>query len=153
MDKAMNKRLRKSGNENGTAIIVALTFLSVLAIMSSVFVSNLVSSSNLEASLETGTRSFYIAEAGINHAVWKLSQHGDKYEGESDVSFADGEFDIAIEDYPGNQNRKIVISRARLDDYPGKHTVSGIKAIVSLQRSEEGRFKVNAETWENFSPP
>jgi len=139
--------------ETGTAIIVALTFLSVLAIMSSAFVSNLISSSNLEASLETGAKSFYIAEAGLNHALWKLSRLGNEYKGNSGVSFADGEFDIAIEDHPKDPRKKIVISRARLNGYPDNRAVSEIRAIVSLQKSENGEFKVIAELWESVNQP
>ena len=135
--------------ETGTAIIVALTFLSVLGIMSSAFVSNLISSSNFGSSFETGAKSFYIAEAGLNHALWKLSQLGNEYRGDSGVGFADGEFDIIIEDDPKDMTRKVVVSCARLEGYPDDRTGSEIRAIVSLQKSEDGKFTVTTEQWEN----
>ncbi len=144
----MLPKILRIRNENGTAIIVALSFLSVLAIMSSVFVSNLISSSNFQSSLERGTKGFYIAEAGLNHAMWKLGQLGNGYRGESDVKFADGGFDISIENDPGDKKRKVIISRAHLDGYPQSHPISELRAIVTLEKTEDGVHEVILKFWE-----
>jgi Tfp pilus assembly protein PilX len=127
--------------ESGMAIIVALAFLVVLMIMTSAFVSNLIASSNFESALEAKTKSFYIAEAGLNHAVWKLETQGSEYQGESGISFKDGNFDIAIEAHPDDPARSIVISCARLDGYPDARTESEVRAVVS-----GGDLKI--ESWE-----
>jgi hypothetical protein len=144
----MNKRAYGTRKGGGTAIIVALSFLSVLAIMTSAFVANLVSSSKFESSLEAGTKSFYIAEAGLNHAIWKLGKLGNGYRGESNVEFAEGRFDIIIEDSPSNTKSRIIFSRARLDDYLDNRGASQIRAVVSLQNSVDGSLEVVVEHWE-----
>jgi hypothetical protein len=148
MDDVMQQRISDREGESGVAIIVALSFLSVLMIMTSVFVSNLISSSNFEASLEMQTKSLYIAEAGLTHAVWKLDRLGTEYRGESGIRFADGSFDIALENYPADPKKKIVISRARLDGYAGKRSMREIRAIVSLRVSPAGKSGVIIDSWE-----
>lgn len=147
----MFPKIMRIKNENGTAIIVALSFLTVLAIMTSAFLSNLMSSSNFQSSLETGTRGFYIAEAGLNHAMWKLGQLGNGYTGESDVRFAQGRFDILVEDDPGDAQRKIIISHARLDGYPERKPISKLRATVALKKMEGGELEVILERWERVN--
>lgn len=139
--------IRKDG---GSAIIVALSFLSVLAIMASAFVANLVSSSKFQASLEAGTKSFYIAEAGMNHAIWKLDKLGNSYHGESNVEFADGRFDITIKDDQSNTKNKVILSRARLDDYPDNKGTSKIRAVVSLKSTGNRGLSVEIESWKRL---
>lgn len=134
------KNFERKG-ESGMAIIVALAFLAVLMIMTSAFVLNLVASSNFESSLESKTKSFYIAEAGLNHAIWKLGVQGSDYRGERGVSFADGSFDVAIQAHPDDAAKRIIISHARLNGYPDARTESEIRAVV-----REGDLSI--ESWE-----
>ena len=135
-------------SERGTALIVALAFLSVLMIMTTGFVVNLVASSNFESSFEAKTKSFYIAEAGLNHAIWKLGQQGSEYQGESGSPFEDGNFDIRIEAHPDNPSARIIISSARLDGYPDGRTESKIRAVVALEAIEAGEYDSAIESWE-----
>jgi hypothetical protein len=130
MDNSMPRKTVDIRSEKGAAIIVALAFLFVLLIMTSAFVSNLIASSNYESSTEAKTKSFYIAEAGLNHAIWKLGEQGGTYKGESSVPFKDGRFDIIIEAHPEYPGSKIVISRARLEGYPEGKTESEVRAVV-----------------------
>lgn len=135
-------------SDRGTAIIVALSFLAVLMIMMSAFVSNLLASSNFESSLEASTKSFYIAEAGLSHAVWKLGKQAGEYRGEAGVVFGDGSFDIEIRAVPEAPEKRIIISRARLDGYPEGRTESEVRAVVVLQGVEGGRFEIAVDSWE-----
>jgi len=120
-------------NEKGAAIIVALTFLAVLLIMTSAFISNLISSSNQEKVLEIRTKSYYLAEAGLNYALWKLDEQGDAYKGESGVSFEDGSFDVEIKAHPEASAKRIIVSHARLQGYPEIKVESEIRAVASLE--------------------
>ena len=135
-------------NERGTALIVALAFLAVLMLMTTTFVVNLVASSNFESSFEAKTKSFYIAEAGLNHAIWKLDQQGSDYQGESGSSFEDGSFDIRIEAHPDNPSARIITSSARLDGYPDGRTESKIRAVVALEAIKAGGYDSAIESWE-----
>ncbi len=136
--------------KRGAALILALTFLSVLMIMTSVFVSNVISSSNFESTFEAQTRSLYIAEAGLSHAMWKLGQLGTDYKGESGVRFADGQFDISIKDWPDNQRKKAILCTARLDGSLAARTERRIRAIVTLGDSQGGGSKVKIVSWEKL---
>lgn len=148
MDKAMLEETPAIRNEKGTAILVALSFLAVLMIMTSVFMSNLIASSNFESSLEARTKSFYIAEAGLNHAIWKLSELGEEYEGESGVAFEEGSFDITVEPHAEAPGKRIIISRARLEGYLEGTTESEIRVVVTLGRSEAEGFDIAIKSWE-----
>lgn len=135
--------------DRGAALILALTFLSVLMIMTSVFLSNVISSSNFEATFEAQTRSLYIAEAGLNHAMWKLGQLGKDYTGESGLRFADGRFDISITNGRDNQ-KKVILCTARLDGSVAARTERKVRAIVTLGNPQGGGSKVTIESWEKL---
>lgn len=143
----MGAKSTESRKNRGTALIVALVFLSVLSIMTTVFVSNLISSSNFESSFEAKTKSFYIAEAGLNHALWKLSQAGEEYEGETAVPFGEGYFDIVVENHSTALDAKLIISRAQLSGYADKRTLQEVQAVVILRETGEGRFDVSMDSW------
>lgn len=135
-------------NDKGTAMIVALAFLAVLMIMTTTFVVNVIHSSRFESGFEARTKSLYIAEAGLNHAIWKLDEEGESYGGESGVSFGEGTFDVEISAHPEDAARKIVISRARLDGYPRGKTEAAIRAVVEFQAPEAGGFDMVVVSWE-----
>lgn len=146
----MRRPTRVIRNKHGTAIIVALAFLSVLMIMTTLFVSNLVSSTNLQSSIEAGTKSFYIAEAGLSHALAKIDQLGDAYKGESRVAFGEGDFDVRVENHPIDADKKIIILRARLEGYPPGRSIETIRAVVKVRDSGESGSKVVVEFWEKM---
>lgn len=137
----------ESKRNRGTALIVALMFLSVLSIMTTVFVSNLISSSNFESAFEAKTKSFYIAEAGLNHALWKLGQAGDQYDGETGVPFGEGYFDISVRSHSDSPDKKVVISRAQLSGYADSQTLQEVRAVLTLRDRGEGRFEVSMDSW------
>ena len=143
----MSRKLALIGNEKGTALIVALAFIAVLMIMTSTFVVNLVDSSNFESGFEARTKSFYIAEAGLHHAIWKLDIEGGAYRGESGVSFGEGNFDVEIEVHPEDASKKVVISRARLDGYPDGRTETVVRAVLAPAKSDAGGFDMTVESW------
>ncbi len=143
----MSRKLPLIGNEKGTALIVALAFIAVLMIMTSTFVMNLIHSTNFESGFEARTKSFYIAEAGLHHAIWKLDTEGGAYRGESGVLFVDGNFDIEIGTHPEDASKKVVISRARLDGYPEGRTETIVRAVLTPAESDAGGFDMTVESW------
>jgi hypothetical protein len=143
----MGAEITESRKNRGTALIVALVFLSVLSLMTTVFVSNLISSSNFESAFEAKTKSFNIAEAGLNHALWKLARAGDQYDGDTGVPFGEGFFDISVRSHPDAPDKKIVVSRAQLSGYADNRTLQQVRAVVILRDRGEGRFEVSMDSW------
>ncbi|MBI4832943.1 MAG: hypothetical protein HY801_15600 [Candidatus Lindowbacteria bacterium] len=137
-------------NERGTAAILALAFLSVLLILTSLFVSNLISSTNFESSLEAKTKSFYLAEAGLNHAIWKLEQQGTSYKGEKSVRFSAGRFDILVEDDPADSKKKVIFSVGKLDGY-ARNRASQIRAVARLKHAGGNTFHVTIDSWDRLN--
>jgi len=143
----MDARIINAKGNRGTALIVALVFLSVLSIMTTVFVSNLISSSNFESSFEAKTKSFYIAEAGLNHALWELARAGDQYNGETGIPFGEGYFYVVVENHATVPNAKVVTSRAQLSGYAENRTLQEVRAVVIMRDTGEGRFEVSMNSW------
>jgi Tfp pilus assembly protein PilX len=146
----MGERLPLSHAEreraSGSALIVALSFLAVLMILMSAFVSNVIATTGAQSRLEAQTRSFYIADAGVNYALWKLEQDG-TYKGEVDVEFGEGYFDVQIVDLPGDSTSRTIVSSSRLDGYPEGHAERQIRAIARLE-SREGKHKFAVLSWD-----
>jgi hypothetical protein len=139
----------KEKNTAGSALIVALSILGVLMIVTSAFVANVISTTNAHASLDEQTRSFYIADAGINYARWQLEWHGAEYKGESRFKFGDGYFSIAVADYPGDSQVKIVTCTSWLEGYSDKHARQSIRATVRLE-DEAGKSRADLISWQKM---
>lgn len=58
--------------KKGAILIVALLALGALLLLSSYFLIFTLTESRISKSQEVGTRTYYLAEAGINEAIWRL---------------------------------------------------------------------------------
>lgn len=128
------QRIRK---QEGSALIVALTFLGVLMMATSAFIATVLSIARAQSEDELKTRSFYAADAGVTYALWKLEQQGEEYGGEPNVQFGDGSFTIEVLEHPADPAQKLVLSKAQLNDYPAERTQQQIRAVVKLERAGE----------------
>lgn len=63
----MKKKLKK-----GTVSIIAILTLMTLLVLGIYFLNFTLTESKISQSHEIGTRTYYLAEAGINEAIWKL---------------------------------------------------------------------------------
>lgn len=131
----------------GTALIVALTFLAVLMILTSAFVSNVLATTRAQSRLEAQTRSFYIADAGLNYALWQLEKQGANYTGESGFKYGDGYFDIKVSDDPTEVTKRIITSTSWLEGYSGSSTRQSLRAVVKLE-NREGRPRAILVSWD-----
>ena len=141
---------KKAENTAGSALIVALSILGVLMIVTSAFVANVISTTNAHATLEEQTKSFYIADAGINYARWQLDRHGAEYKGESRFKFGDGYCEIAVADSPGDSQVKVVTATSWLEGYHDKHARQCIRATVRL-KDEDGKSRTDLISWQKMN--
>jgi len=58
--------------EKGAILIVTFIIMGVLLLLSIYFVSFILTESRIAKSQTVGTQAYYLAEAGINEAIWKL---------------------------------------------------------------------------------
>jgi Tfp pilus assembly protein PilX len=140
----------KENNAKGSALIVALSILGVLMILTSAFVANVISTTNAHANIEAKTRSFYIADAGVNYARWQLEQQGTEYKGESGFKFGDGYCDIAVADSPSDTKMKIVTSTSWLEGYSDERARQCIRAMVELE-NKGGKSKAALVSWQKIN--
>ena len=58
--------------EKGVIIIITFLTLGILLTLGAYFLSTSLAGSRISKSQETATRTYYLAEAGVNEAIWKL---------------------------------------------------------------------------------
>lgn len=132
--------------ERGSALIVALAFLSILAMATTVFVSNLMSSSNFARGFEARTKALYIAEAGLTQALWKLEEQGEQFRGDPRVQFGGGWFSVTVEGVASDPRMRKIVSRARLD---GNETSEQVVVAMVQIEGDQGNRTVTLLLWEN----
>ena len=65
-------KIRKVKINKGSILIIALLILGVMLFLSSYFIAFSLTGSRMSQSHEVATKTYYLAEAGINQAIWKL---------------------------------------------------------------------------------
>ena len=108
----MKREMGASGGPGtaGAALLVALLMLTVLGVLSSMFMMYLAGDFR-EAHLRRGSQSaFNLAEAGMEKALWELYQPGSSYRGESGTQFGEGAFTVKVLDEDEGAGRRIVVS-------------------------------------------
>jgi Tfp pilus assembly protein PilX len=69
----MNLRLK---GHRGSLMLLALMFMTVMAVLASVFLYTVSVTNRLAGSQGSSLRAFYMAEAGVNKAIWYLRSDG-----------------------------------------------------------------------------
>lgn len=72
--------------QKGTVLVIAFLIMGVLMILGIYFLSFALTESRIAKSQTVGTQTYYLAEAGINEALWKLKY--DETEEDGDVPWA-----------------------------------------------------------------
>ncbi len=62
----------KKNWQKGTVVIITFLILVVLLLLGSYFLTFVLTETRISKSQEAGTQTYYLAEAGINEAIWKL---------------------------------------------------------------------------------
>lgn len=63
----------KLSDQKGVIIIIAFLTLGILLLLGIYFLSFTITESKISASQEIATKTYYLAETGINEAIWKLN--------------------------------------------------------------------------------
>ncbi len=64
--------MMKTSSEKGVIVIIAFLTLGILLLLGTYFLSFAITESKISQSQEIATKTYYLAEAGINEAIWKL---------------------------------------------------------------------------------
>ena len=66
------KNLLKKINEKGVIIIITLLSLGIMLFLGTYFLSFVLAEARISKSQEVAVKTYYLTEAGINEAIWKL---------------------------------------------------------------------------------
>lgn len=72
MIKEINSIISKGPREKGTVLVIAFIIMGVLVVLGTYFISFTLTELRISKSQTVGTQAYYLAEAGINQAIWKL---------------------------------------------------------------------------------
>ena len=72
----------KTNLQEGSVLIITILILGIMLFLSAWYISSTLTGSRISQSQEKATKSYYLTEAGINQAIWKL---------ENDETTADGD--------------------------------------------------------------
>lgn len=120
----MRPRFRSGGRE-GMALLLALGVMVALSVIATVLVSSFHRSLDRASDREAEIQALYIAEAGIEQALYQL-QKGPVFDaGGREVPFGSGDFSVVVT--PTSEGRFLVESTG-ID-----HSDSSIRATVSVE--------------------
>ncbi len=68
--------------KNGAIVVIALLSLGILLLLGTYFLSFNITESKIVKSQEAGSDTYYLAEAGINEAIWKLKNDDTTLDGD-----------------------------------------------------------------------
>lgn len=61
--------------QKGTVILITFVIMGVLLLLGTYFLTSTLTESRISESQKVGTKTYYLAEAGINEAIWKLKNN------------------------------------------------------------------------------
>jgi type II secretory pathway pseudopilin PulG len=91
----------KFKNQKGYALLVALVFLAIFSILSSIMIGYSVQYNKTESYAVASSQALNLAEAAIDHAFYQLNQNS-SYIGESDIPLGNGTFTISVASIDSN---------------------------------------------------
>lgn len=135
----------KKNWQKGTVVIITFLILVILLLLGSYFLTFVLTETRISKSQEAGTQTYYLAEAGVNEAIWKLKNDpswasdfvdpnknpypdGTYWEDEFTHSFGDGSYRVTIQNSACGRGE--VISTATLPLPGEKATQRVVKTMV-----------------------
>ena len=67
-------------DQKGTIVIISFIAVIILLILGFYFLNSVIAETRISKSMETAAVAYYLAESGINEAIWKLNNDSDWYE-------------------------------------------------------------------------
>lgn len=132
--------MRKNFLEEGQIVIIAFLTLIILLILGSYFLTFTLTESKISQSQVVGTKIYYLAEAGINEAIWKLKN--DDTTSDGDPAWKSDFIDPSKNPYPDGTYWSATFS---------KTNVLGGSYTATVQNTVRGRGKVTAIATTTFS--
>ncbi len=122
--------------QKGVILLITFLTLSILFVLGSYLLVFTVTDRKISGSQESGTNTYYLAEAGINDAVWKLKN--DNITSDGDEAWEDDFIDPNKNPYPDGSYWQATFSRTiGVDSYQTtiKNTSQGRGEIISTATS------------------
>lgn len=132
--------MRKNFSEKGQIAIIAFLTLIILLILGSYFLTFTLTESKISQSQVVGTKIYYLAEAGINEAIWKLKNDDTTLDG--DPAWKSDFIDPNKNPYPGGTYWSATFS---------KTNVLGGSYTMVVQNTARGRGEITATATTTFS--
>ncbi|GMV90677.1 MAG: hypothetical protein AMXMBFR82_04550 [Candidatus Hydrogenedentota bacterium] len=129
-----------SGGREGMALLLALGVMVALSIIATVLVSSFHQSLDRANDRETEIQALYIAEAGIELALYQLQKGSGFSSGGSEVPFGSGAFSVVVT--PASEGRFLVESTG------SAHADSSIRATVSVEAEISHGGAVRVLRWQ-----
>ncbi len=105
--KIQNPELR---TRSGFALVSVLFVMIILLAVGILFISIVLFTMKTTKNFKSSTKAFYLAESGIEKAIWELNQTQSAYTGETDTSLDGGKFTTQVETDPADPNKRIITS-------------------------------------------
>jgi len=132
--------------ERGAVVVITLIILMSIALMVSAFLVLLGKGRGARILMWDGERGLALAEAGVEKAIWELSQPGQAYRGETDTRFGDGFFTVAVTAHGGTPEAWTITATGRFEeDVTARRrrpsSVPRVTARVEINRGPHGGAK------------
>lgn len=138
MIKNVKRKLKKA--QKGQVLIIAFLTMGILLILGSYFLVFVTTESKISQSQAVGVKTYYLAEAGVNEAIWKLKN--DDTTSDGDPAWALDFIDPAKNPEPGGGYWSATFS---------KSNVLGGSYTVTIQNTGQAKGKITATATISFS--
>ncbi len=131
-----NRRTKPKTN-SGFALVTVLFVMIILLAVGTLFISIVSFTIRTTKNFKNSTKAFYLAESGIEKAIWELNQTQSAYTGETDTALDGGKFTTQVETDPADPNKRIITSTGFYPEdvaFPAKRQ---IRIYASAESSEE----------------
>lgn len=125
-------------DERGTALFLALGYLTALTILVGVALSAVHQSMKSRLAAERHMVALAIAEGGLEKALWELERNPAAYRGETGSPLGEGRFSITVD--PGDERGTYTIAAVGERASDGRATYSVV--IKARVRIENGKAQV-----------
>jgi len=131
--------MKKNHFQKGQIVIIAFLTLGVLLLLASYFLNFTLTESKISQSYKTGVNTYYLAEAGINEAIWKLKNDDTVLDG--DPAWQSDFVDPAKNPYPDGTYWSASFS---------KSDVLGGSYSVTIENTSQARGKITVAATTTF---
>ncbi len=121
--------------EQGSALITALIFITILGMLASAFLYNILATNSSFKRTSNLQVAFNLAEAGIDKAIAELSRSSSTYSGEEDTPLGEGTFSVSVLTSEEEAGEMLIISTGYIPHSPGSKAKRTVKATVRRRDS------------------